>query len=85
MLPIGFGTLTDASFISSNDISIKINSTISGNGTFSRLAEIAISKSVGRIAWWYNITAINSAGRRIDRDMPNIRTNLIKFASGTRT
>ena len=61
VLPIGFGTLTDASFISSNDISIKINSTISGNGTFSRLAEIAISKSVGRIAWWYNITAINSA------------------------
>ena len=48
--PTAPGTRTEASLMSSNASSIKTNSTTSGNGTTSRLASMASSKSVGSIS-----------------------------------
>ena len=49
-IALATGTLTDASLINSKASSIKISSTTKGNGTFSRLASMARSKSVGSIS-----------------------------------
>ena len=55
--PIGEGTRTPASRISSNDISINKISKITGKGTVSRAASIVNNNSVGSSSWWYDVTA----------------------------
>ena len=50
--PIGAGTLTPDSLISSKDKSIIIISKIIGNGTELLVATIANNNSVGIISWW---------------------------------
>ena len=50
--PIGEGTLSEASRISSKAISIARISTITGKGTFSLEASIEKRSSVGKISWW---------------------------------
>ena len=55
--PMGEGTRTPASRISSNDISINSISKMTGNGTVSRAASIVKRSSVGRSSWWYDVTA----------------------------
>lgn len=50
--PMGEGTRTPASRISSKDISINRISKITGNGTVSRAASIVNNSSVGSSSWW---------------------------------
>ena len=79
--PIGDGTLSPASLIISNEISINKSSNMIGNGTLCLLAKIEKSNSVGSISWWKFVTDIYNPGNNSAKKAAIILITFKKFAN----